>query len=58
MLAATDFLQGLHANGKSTAQLTEGDQNELETIIAGQYDRAATWAQNLLCFHYGNAARL
>ena len=53
MLAVIEFLQTLGSNGRSTAQLTTNEQDELEAIIADQRDRPATWAQNILCFHYG-----
>lgn len=53
MLAVIDFLHGIHTSGRSYGQLSEGEQAELEAIIADQRDRAATWAQNILCFHYG-----
>ncbi len=52
MLAVIDFLEGIHLDGRNTAQLTGVEQTELQTIIAEQRDRAATWAQNILCFHY------
>ncbi|MBL0129661.1 MAG: T9SS type A sorting domain-containing protein [Flavobacteriales bacterium] len=32
--------------------MSEAEQDQLELIIADAYDRPATWAQNLLCFHY------
>ena len=48
-----DFLQEVKANGRSEAELTTNEQDALEAIIADQRDRPATWAQNILCFHYG-----
>lgn len=53
MLAVIDFLESIHQDGRNTGQLTGVEQTELQTIIAEQHDRAATWAQNILCFHYG-----
>jgi hypothetical protein len=52
MLAFIDFLQTVHASGRSSGQLTEGEQAVLEGIVDDQRDRAATWAQNILCFYY------
>ncbi|TXI82144.1 MAG: T9SS type A sorting domain-containing protein [Flavobacteriales bacterium] len=52
MLALIDFLEGVHQDGRGIAQLTAGEQTALDNMIAGQRDRAATWAQNILCFHY------
>lgn len=46
------FFQDMDAAGKSAAKLDHDDINRLEGIIDGQNDRPATWAQNLLCFHY------
>ena len=34
-------------------ELTDAEQDQLETLVDGQQDRPATWAQNILCFHYG-----
>ncbi len=53
MLALIEYLQEVKTNGRSVAQLTIGEQEALEAIIADQRDRPATWAQNILCFHYG-----
>jgi hypothetical protein len=52
MLAYIDFLQTVHASGRSSGQLTEAEQAVLEGIVDDQRDRAATWAQNILCFYY------
>ncbi|MBS1568603.1 MAG: T9SS type A sorting domain-containing protein [Bacteroidetes bacterium] len=52
MLQLVDFFRDMAAAGKSAAQLGHDDITRLEGIIDGQYDRPATWAQNLLCFHY------
>lgn len=52
MLALIDFLEGVYQDGRGIAQLTAGEQTALDNMIAGQRDRAATWAQNILCFHY------
>ena len=53
MLALIEYLQGVKTNGRSVAHLTIDEQEALEAIIADQRDRPATWAQNILCFHYG-----
>ena len=52
MLALIDFLGAIATNGRTEGELTSAEQDDLESIIAGQYDRSATWAQNLLCFYY------
>ena len=52
MLQLIDFFQDMDAAGKSAAKLDHDDISRLESIIDEQYDRPATWAQNLLCFHY------
>lgn len=53
MLALIEYLQGVKTNGRSVAHLTIDEQEALEAIIADERDRPATWAQNILCFHYG-----
>jgi hypothetical protein len=53
MLALIEYLQEVKTNGRSVAHLNIGEQEALEAIIADQRDRPATWAQNILCFHYG-----
>jgi hypothetical protein len=53
MLALIEYLQEVKTNGRSVAHLTIGEQEALEAIIADQRDRPATWAQNILCVHYG-----
>jgi len=53
MLALIDFAHGIHADGRDLARLNSNEQNALQDIVAGQRDRVATWAQNILCFHYG-----
>ncbi|MCC6540631.1 MAG: T9SS type A sorting domain-containing protein [Flavobacteriales bacterium] len=53
MLALIEYLQGVNNDGRTVAQLTTGEQEALEAIIADERDRPATWAQNILCFHYG-----
>jgi hypothetical protein len=52
MLQLIDFFRDMDAAGRNAAQLRHEDITRLEGIIDGQYDRPATWAQNLLCFHY------
>jgi hypothetical protein len=53
MLALIEYLREVKTNGRCVAHLTIGEQKALESIIADQRDRPATWAQNILCFHYG-----
>ncbi|MFN6176353.1 MAG: T9SS type A sorting domain-containing protein [Flavobacteriales bacterium] len=52
MLSLIGFMQNLAASGRSDAELTVGEQDQLETLIAGEQDRPGMWMQNLLCFHY------
>ncbi len=56
MLSLIGFMQALAASGRTDAQLADGEQDQLETLIAGQQDRPAMWMQNLLCFHYDRCA--
>lgn len=37
-------------------ELTVAEQDALEALVDGQQDRPASWAQNILCFHYGRCA--
>ena len=39
MLSLIGFMQALAASGRTDAQLTDGEQEQLETLIAGQQDR-------------------
>jgi len=52
MLDLIDFLEGVHSNGRSIAQLTNAEQDNLEGIVSEANDRPAWWAQNVLCFFY------
>ena len=52
MLDLIEFLAGVAATERSEDELTVAEQDQLEVLIDGQQDRPATWAQNLLCFHY------
>lgn len=56
MLALIAFRQNLAASGRSDAELTPAEQDQLESLIDGQQDRPAMWMQNLLCFHYDRCA--
>ena len=53
MEALITFLQGIAATGRGGSELTEQEQDQLEAIVDDAHDRPATWAQNLLCYHYG-----
>ncbi|MCB9183088.1 MAG: T9SS type A sorting domain-containing protein [Flavobacteriales bacterium] len=53
MEALVGFLQGISGEDRDEAELTEAEQDQLEALVDGQQDRPATWAQNILCFHYG-----
>lgn len=52
MVLLIGFMQTLAATGRTDAELTVAEQDQLEAIIADASDRSANWAQNLLCFHY------
>lgn len=52
MLDLITFCAGVFGDDRSMAQLTPTEQDQLEALIDGAYDRPATWAQNLLCFAY------
>lgn len=54
MLGLINILQAVAIDGRGEDELTTAEQDALVTLIDGQQDRPATWAQNLLCFHYGN----
>lgn len=56
MLSLIGFMQALAASDRTDAQLTDGEQDQLVNLIAGQQDRPAMWMQNLLCFHYDRCA--
>lgn len=56
MLSLIGFMQVLAASGRTDAELSDGEQDQLETLIAGEQDRPAMWMQNLLCFHYDRCA--
>ena len=52
MLDLIDFLEGVHSNGRTIAQLSTAEQDDLESLISEANDRPAWWAQNALCFFY------
>lgn len=54
MLDLISFVQGVRSNQRNLAQLTPAEVSTLIGIVDDQYDRPATWAQNMLCFHYGH----
>lgn len=47
------IVQGYRSGGRSEAELNESDLNALRVLAADAYDRPAEWAQNILCFGYG-----
>lgn len=47
------IVQGYRNSGRSEAELNEGDLAALRTLAADAHDRPAEWAQNILCFGYG-----
>ncbi len=52
MLELIDLLEPVRLGGREYASLTSAEQTALQTLIGEHRDRAATWAQNLLCFHF------
>ncbi|WKZ67648.1 MAG: hypothetical protein QY325_06900 [Flavobacteriales bacterium] len=53
MLNLIDLLDAVHADGRDEGELSPVEQAQLQALVNNQYDRPATWAQNILCFHYG-----
>jgi len=53
MLDLIAFLESIASSERTEAEWTSGEQDQLESIMDGAYDRPAVWAQNLLCFFYG-----
>jgi|JI9StandDraft_1071089.scaffolds.fasta_scaffold06003_4 hypothetical protein len=56
MVALIDLLKAFKQTDRPLDALTPAEQDQLEAISQGSSDRAATWAQNLLCFHYERCA--
>jgi photosystem II stability/assembly factor-like uncharacterized protein len=54
MLNMITFIQDVYATGRDETALTTAEISTLESIVNGEYDRPAAWAQNLLCFGYGH----
>ena len=52
MLELIAFCATIYTSERTMAELTTGEVDQLEAIVAEAYDRPATWAQNLLCFAY------
>ena len=48
------MVQGWRSAGRSDAELVQSDLDALHNLMDGYYDHPATWAQNLLCFGYGD----
>ncbi len=48
------MVRGWRNAGRSDAELQQTDLNALHNIMDGYYDHPANWAQNLLCFGYGD----
>jgi hypothetical protein len=53
MLDLIGFLQGVHADGRTEADLDSSEVATLQTLMGDAYDRPAAWISNLLCFGYG-----
>lgn len=52
MLDLIAFLGGVAGSGRSEAELSIAEQDQLELLVNNAHDRPATWAQNLLCYLY------
>jgi len=52
MLDMIAFVATVSGDGRGEDELTTAEQDALEALVDGQQDRPATWAQNILCFHY------
>lgn len=52
MLTYVDFLEAVHLDGRTEAQLTSAEIAELEAFIAVEHDKPTNWASHLLCYHY------
>ena len=48
------IIQNYRNAGRTDADLSEEDLYQLKTLRDGQYDHAAIWAENLLCFVKGD----
>lgn len=48
------MVQGWRSAGRSDAELEQSDLDALHSLMDGYYDHPANWAQNLLCFGYGD----
>ena len=53
MLALITFVTDVRRSERNVAQLIPEEVETLQGIVGEAYDRPATWAQNMLCFHYG-----
>ena len=47
------IVQGYRTNGRTEAELNEDELTALKNLRDGGYDRPGEWAQNILCFGYG-----
>jgi len=52
MLDVIAFLATIAGDNRGEDELTGAEQDALEALVDGQQDRPASWAQNILCFHY------
>lgn len=48
------IVQGYRNTGRSSAELDENELTALRNLRDGYFDRPAEWAQNILCFIYGD----
>lgn len=52
MLDIIGLMRNVKDDGRTDAELTTTEQDDLESLIALAHDRPAVWAQNLLCYAY------
>ena len=53
MLTYIDFLEAVHTDGRTPAQLTAAEVAQLQAFIDVEHDRPTQWASHLLCYHHG-----
>jgi hypothetical protein len=47
------FLEQIHLDGRTEAQLTQSEIAQLQAFIDAEHDRPTNWASHLLCYNYG-----
>lgn len=54
MLTYIEVLRDAENGGRDAYHLNTTERSLLRNLAADHYDRPATWAQNILCFHYAH----